>query len=415
MKSLKHFAQKKLEILTKKETLRKYTSYSANQGSILKSKERFIVNFTSNDYLGLAHNYSAYGGANKIIKKYGLGSTSSPALSGYSDILYELEQEIAQYYGFEDACVFPSGYIANLSTIDALVSRGDYVVMDRNCHASIIDGVLLSNAKYYRFDHNNFVKCTKVLNKVRSISSTQHNLIITESLFSMDGDRPTLFNFLNLTETNWLMLDVCHEVKNMKSELDSAKNKDNLFLVGSLSKHIGAMGGYIVGNRPLILYLRNLARGLMYSTALPPVMAYAALTSLKILNSPKHEKRLITLLEKRVSLFYELLDPNMKPYIISTNKEHICVIAMPNNNILMQVKDQMLECGFLIGAIRTPTAETPRIRLSITVNHTEDQILEFCTIFNEIMQTHIERMNQDQSYNDIEYNLNHTEINFLDI
>jgi len=250
------------------------------QGPRIQIDGREFLNFSSNDYLGLANDPILKRAASDAIEKYGVGAGASRLVCGNLLPYEELEKKLAGFKAKEAAIVFGSGYAANVGTITALVGEGDVVILDKLDHASIIDGAWQSGATVRVYPHKNLKKLEDLLQQDEAF---RRKLIITETVFSMDGDLAPLAEIVALKEKYgaWLMIDEAHATglyaKNRRGLAEAADVEDKIDVtLGTLSKALGCAGGFVVGSQTLIDFLRNRARSLIYSTALPPSVCAAA-------------------------------------------------------------------------------------------------------------------------------------------
>ena len=286
---------------------------SSSQGPEMEIAGRRFLNFSWNDYLGLANDSRLRNAAIDAVNEFGVGAGASRLISGTQSPHLCLERALAKWKGTDAALCFSSGYAAALVTIPALVTKSDVVLLDKLCHASLIDGAKLSAAILRVFPHNNLRKLETHLQWARRAHPGKQVLIVTESVFSIDGDRAPLRDLVQLKKQfgALLMLDEAHAVgvigphgrglaaaENLSDEVDVQ--------MGTLSKALGASGGYICGSHDLIEWLINRARSFIYSTAPPPAIAAAALAAVNFLSSSEGEQRRLLLL-KRIRLMRELL------------------------------------------------------------------------------------------------------------
>src|SRR5437870_2454298 len=302
-----------LEALRARSLDRHLREISSAQGPEIEVAGRRLINFSSNDYLGLVNDSRLREAAIAAIGEFGVGAGASRLISGTQSPHVRLESALAKWKGTEAALCFSSGYTAALGTIPALVTKNDVVLLDKLCHASLIDGAKLSGAVLRVFPHNHVGKLESHLEWARREHPGKRVLIVTESVFSMDGDRAPLRELVELKKRfdALLMLDEAHAVgvigangRGLAAEENVSDDVD--VQMGTLSKALGASGGYICGSRDLIEWLINRARSFIYSTAPPPAVAAAALAAVNFLSSSEGEERRL-LLWKRVKLLRELL------------------------------------------------------------------------------------------------------------
>lgn len=318
-----------------------------------------LISFSCNDYLGLSQNEQIKTAAIVAIEKYGVGSGASRFVTGNTTLYQELEEKLAKMKATDDAIVFGSGYLANIGVIPALVGKEDVIIADKLIHACMLDGAKLSGAKLIRFSHNSVDKCEELLKKHRN--SFKNCLILTEHVFSMDGDVAPISELYSLAEkyNACLMTDDAHGFGILASQ------KAHLQM-GTLSKAVGCYGGYVCASKDIIEYLRNKSRSLIYSTALPPSVLASASQSLQIIdqNIGKPCKAL-----QNAQYFCEILglakaQSSIVPLILGDEQKAI-------------VASQMLEeAGFLVSAIRPPTVpkNTARLRFTFSSLHSRENI-----------------------------------------
>src|SRR5881409_3452339 len=264
------------------------------QGPEIEVAGRRLINFSSNDYLGLANDPRLRDAAIATIGEFGVGAGASRLISGTQSPHLRLERALAEWKGTATALCFTSGYATALGTIPAIVGKNDVVLLDKLCHASLIDGAKLSGAILRVFPHNHLGKLEDHLEWARREHAGKRILILTESVFSMDGDRAPLRELVELKSRfgALLMLDEAHAVGVIGPNgrgLAAAENlnEDVDVQMGTLSKALGASGGYICGSRSLIEWLINRARSFIYSTAPPHGIVSAALAAVNFLASPE--------------------------------------------------------------------------------------------------------------------------------
>jgi 8-amino-7-oxononanoate synthase len=362
------------------------------QGPEVEFGGRRLINFSSNDYLGLAGDPRLREAAIDATKEFGLGAGASRLISGTQSPHLRLERALAKWKRTEAALCFSSGYAAALGTIPALVGKSDVILLDKLCHASLIDGAKLSGAVLRVFPHNHLAKLESHLEWARREHAGKRVLIITESVFSMDGDRVPLreLNELKKRFDALLMLDEAHAVGVIGPNgrgLAAAQNLDHDIDVqmGTLSKALGASGGYICGSRTLVEWLINRARSFIYSTAPPPGIAAAALAAVDFLSSREGEERRL-LLWDRIKLIQELLPRT------GLNEEH----AAPSSAIFpwivgdekaaLDLAAALQTEGFLVPAIRYPTVAkgSARLRITVTAAHEPAHIRALCATIKRL-------------------------------
>ncbi len=320
---------------------------------------RRVINFSSNDYLGFAQHPKLIEAASKALRDYGTGSTASRLVSGSLDIFHQLEEKIATGKKAEAALTFANGYATAMGVIPAIVGKGDTVILDKLAHACLIDAARLSGATLRVFPHNDVTKLEKLL-----ISGKDRTLIVTESVFSMDGDLCPLRNIVSLKEKYGalLLLDEAHAVgilgsngQGLAEELGQQDQVD--FQMGTLGKALGSAGGYIAASRAWIDLFINKARSFIYSTAPPPSQAAASIAALDLLSSPEG------------SQIRQRLLAHCQQFQSTTP---IIPKIMGGNEAALSASSTLLEKGFLVPAIRYPTVPRGTARLRITLSAAHD-------------------------------------------
>ncbi len=331
---------------------------------------REYTDFSSNDYLGLSGHPKLVEASMEALARYGTSSSASRLLSGDLDIHHELEETVARFKNKERALVFNSGYQANVGIISALCGRGDAVICDRLSHASITDGALLSGAKLFRFRHNDAGHLEDILKKERD--KFKNILIVTETIFSMDGDRPDLKTLCSM-KTKYdcgLMVDEAHATGVFGPNGAGVVEEDGLsgevdYIMGTFGKALGSFGAYLAASRSDISYIINKCRSFIYSTALPPAIISANLAGIKLLSDEPHRR---TRLLEKAKLFRDGLkakgyDPRgcsqIVPLITGGNEETIAFAEL------------LKEKGYWAMPIRPPTVPNGegRLRFSVTFDH----------------------------------------------
>ena len=375
-----------LKALRERALDRHLREISSGQGPEVEIAGHRFVNFSSNDYLGLANDPRLRQAAASGIDEFGVGAGASRLISGTQSPHLDLERTLAKWKGTQAALCFSSGYAAALGTIPALVTKNDVVLLDKLCHASLIDGAKLSGAALRVFPHNQLRKVESLLEWARRKHAGRRILIITESVFSMDCDHAPLRELIEIKNRfdALLMLDEAHAVgvigpngrglaaaQNVSEEIDVQ--------MGTLSKALGASGAYICGSRTLIEWLINRARSFIYSTAPPSAIAAAALAAVDFLASHEGEERRLLLWE-RIRLMHELLSR------IESSEKHVsaCSAIFPwivgGEQAALNLAAALQSDGFLVPAIRYPTVAkgTARLRITVTAAHEEAQIKALC-------------------------------------
>ena len=378
--------QEQLQALRARSLERKLREISSAQGPEVQIGEHRLINFSSNDYLGLAGDSRLCEAAIGAIREFGVGAGASRLVSGTQSPHLRLENALAKWKQAEAALSFSSGYAAAFGTVPALVSKDDVILLDKLCHASLIDGAKLSGATLRVFPHNHLGKLEEHLEWVRRQHPGKRILILTESVFSMDGDRAPLRELIELKKRfgALLMLDEAHAVGVIGPNgrgLAAAQNlSDDVDVqMGTLSKALGASGGYICGSRSLIEWLINRARSFIYSTAPPPAIVAAALAAVNFLGSSEGEERR-RLLWERIGLMKDLLPRNELNEKASVVNSAIFPWIVGDEQAAIDLAASLQSEGFLVPAIRYPTVAkgSARLRITVTASHGENQIRSLC-------------------------------------
>ena len=347
----------------------------SSQGTLIRIEGRDLVNFSSNDYLGLASHPALAEAMAEAARRSGTGATASRLICGTHGEHAALEEELAASKGTEAALVFSTGVAAATGTIPALVGRGDVVILDKLAHACLIDGAHASGAKMRVFPHNDLAKLESHLKWARQTHPEGRMLIVTESVFSMDGDLAPLREILELKECHGaiLLLDEAHAVgvrgsgaQGLAGELGLADRIE--IQMGTLGKALGVSGGYIAGSRTLIDFLINRARSFIFSTAPSPAVAAASRASLRIVQSAEGEA-LRARLRKNIALLSSLLGT-------ARAESAIIPLILGSEERALEEAARLFETGFFVPAIRYPTVpkNTARLRITLSAAHTPDQI-----------------------------------------
>jgi 8-amino-7-oxononanoate synthase len=351
---------------------RRLRTVDSAQGAEVVLDGRTLVNFSSNDYLGLANDPRLRAASAAAIERYGAGAGSARLVCGSQAPHAELEAVLARFKGTEAALSFSTGYAAALGTIPALVGQADVVILDKLCHASLVDGARLSGATIRVFPHNYLEKLERLLAWAGENYAKANVLVVTESVFSMDGDTAPLREIVELKERfgAWLMVDEAHGVgvlgpggRGFAAELGVAERID--IQMGTLGKALGAAGGAICGSARLIDFLVNRARSFVFSTAPTPASAASATEAIRLLESgeadPLREKLWENLARFRA-------EPRPKsaivPHIVGDEAEAVALA------------ERLREQDLLVPAIRYPTVARGQARLRVTLNatHSAEQV-----------------------------------------
>ena len=350
------------------------TRNSSYLGQTIRLDGQDLIAFASNDYLGLAAE-ALVPAVHRVIDTVGWGSGASPLICGHGAIHAELERQLAIFEGTDAALLFPSGFAANLGSITALAGRGDAIYSDAKNHASIIDGCRLSGATTFVFPHRDVTALHQLL---EGSSAFRRRLIVTDSLFSMDGNLAPLDKLAELAEQfhAMLMVDEAHATglfgKDGRGVAQHLGAEDGIHLrIGTLSKALGSIGGFAVGSQPVIDWLVNRARSYVFSTALPEAAAAAGLESLRLVREEPHRRT--QLLERSTQLRAQLRQQN---WHLGTTSSQIIPLYVGTPQAAVDLSTKLRQEGFLLPAIRPPSVPSGEslLRISLTYGHTPRSI-----------------------------------------
>jgi 8-amino-7-oxononanoate synthase len=349
---------------------------------------RRLVDFCSNDYLGLARHPAMAKAMSECAAYAGCGSGASHLVTGHGTEHQLLEDELAEFTGRERALLFSTGYMANLAAVSTLADRGEIVLLDRLNHASLIDGTLLSGARFSRYAHGDAADAERVLKEHQGIAT----VIATDGVFSMDGDFARLPTLARIARAHraWLVVDDAHGIGVLGAtgrgllEHFELGTDDVPVLVGTLGKAFGSFGAFIAGSAELIELLTQKARTYIYTTALPQPVAAATRKALELVQrEPWRRERVLALTARfraaarQLDLHLAASDTPIQPVILGTAEAAV------------RAQNELREAGFLVVAIRPPTvpAGTARLRITLSAAHTEDQVDALVEALGRI-QTH---------------------------
>lgn len=355
------------------------------QGVELLVDGRELINFCSNDYLGLANHADVIRAFQSATEQYGVGSGSAHLICGHSKAHHQLEQELADFTGRDRALLFSTGYMVNIGVISALLGRGDGVFEDRLNHASLLDGGLLSGGNFKRYRHNDIFHLQSRL----TASAANNKLIVSDGVFSMDGDLAKVSQLAELSKQNgaWLMIDDAHGLgvlgnqgKGILAQYQLDQN-DVPVLVGTLGKAFGTFGAFVAGSEDLIELLIHKARSYIYTTALPAAIAAATLKSLQLIKTEQWRRDRLTELVQNFRLGAEQLGLQLMP-----SSTAIQPLLIGDSQRVLDISQQLLGQGFLVSAIRPPTVGqgSARLRITFSALHTDDQIEHLLNAFDKL-------------------------------
>ncbi|MEA1867931.1 MAG: 8-amino-7-oxononanoate synthase [Thermodesulfobacteriota bacterium] len=369
------FIDSELRLQNEAGLLRSLFSLEGSQRGVIKTQRKTFVDFSSNDYLGLADHPSLIEGAKKAMEKWGTGARASRLMSGDLEIHHRLESAIAALKGKEAGLLFGSGYLANTGIIPALCGRNDVIYSDRLNHASIVDGVLLSRARFYRFRHNDLNHLEDLLKSHRS--KYRKAMIVVESVYSMDGDQAPVSGLLELRGRYgaMLMIDEAHAIGvfGAKGEgIISQTGADAVdVILGTFGKALGGYGAFVAVSNRMKQFLLNRARTFIFSTALPPAVIGANLAAVKLLDEEPERRTRVC---ESASELRRALKEDMG--LNTPSESQIVPVMVGDSKSALSLAASLQDAGFFVKAIRPPTVPKgqARIRLSITANHSAGDV-----------------------------------------
>jgi 8-amino-7-oxononanoate synthase len=351
-----------------------YTSESPQQPRMVIDGKP-VLTFCSNDYLGLANHPAIIKAFKQAADKFGVGSGAAHLINGHSVEHQKLEEALAEFTGRDRTLLFSTGYMANMGVVNALLDQGDALFADRLNHASLIDAGLLSKAKMRRYAHNDI----DALQKLYANKTVNNSMILTDGVFSMDGDVASLKSLANIAKQQqaWLMVDDAHgfgvlgETGAGLLQQEKMNQQDVPILMATLGKAIGTAGAFVAGSNELIEFLIQTARTYVYTTAMPPAIAAATRASLKLVQEENWRREKLQQLIKQfkqgagqlgLKLFSS--DTAIQPVMIGDVKE------------VMRISEQLKQKGILVVAIRPPTVPegTARLRITLSAAHSEKDV-----------------------------------------
>lgn len=347
---------------------------SAQSPEVTVDGQKYLA-FCSNDYLGLANDERVIKALQSAAESYGVGGGASHLVNGHSKPHHQLEEALAEFTGREKVLLFSTGYMANIGAVNALLGKGDAVFQDRLNHASLLDAGLLSGARFQRYLHND----AKSLEQKLQRTEARRKLVVTDGVFSMDGDIAALSELADVSKQHnaWLMVDDAHGFGCLGSSgggcvEQSGMSADEVqVLVGTLGKGFGTAGAFVAGSEVLIETLVQFARTYIYTTSMPPAVAAATLTSLKLLQEESWRRDKLSQLVQQFrtgcqKLGLELMD--------STTP--IQPILIGDSAAAMALSHSLEQQGIFVTAIRPPTVPegSARLRVTLSASHTEQQV-----------------------------------------
>ncbi|NER48690.1 MAG: 8-amino-7-oxononanoate synthase [Symploca sp. SIO1A3] len=360
-----------LATIHKANWYRSVQTITSHPGAVVQLEGREVINFASNDYLGLTGDQRLQSAAVAATQKYGTGSTGSRLLTGHRELHRQLEEAIASLKQTEDALVFSSGYLANLGAIAAVVGKRDLILADQYNHSSLKNGAILSSALVLDYAHNDMADLLRQLEQHRQLY--RRCLIVSDSVFSMDGDLCPIPEILAIAhQFNCMVLvDEAHATGVLGATGAGGVEHfgctgEALIQVGTLSKALGSLGGYVAGSAALIDFLRNRAPSWIYTTGLSPADTAAALAAIKIVQQ-EPERRLQ--LQRNVNLLKQLIQQQLPHLQLLPSDSPILCLPLASATAAIRLGEQLKAAGIFVPAIRPPTVPTSRLRISVMATH----------------------------------------------
>jgi len=366
-----HLERHKANALTRKRFI-----IQARDDAYVWIQGKRLINFSSNDYLNLGTHPDVKTAFIKGVEQYGVGSGSSSLISGFYQPHHVLEEAFAEFFGVKRAILFNSGYHANLGILTALCTAKSVILADKHCHASLIDGMRLARAKFFRFKHNNFDHAETLLKKY----AFYPRIVVTESVFSMEGNISDIKSLAALSRQHkaLLFVDDAHGIgvlgkhgRGIYEYFDLAKN-DIACLSFPLGKAFGSTGALVLGDETLMDIILQFARTYCYTTAPPPAISVATLETLKIVERETWRREKLWSL---IQCFIRDAKDHDLP-LLSYDETPIKCILVDSNKKALSIQQQLFDQGFFVSAIRPPTVpkDEARIKISLNCAHTESQI-----------------------------------------
>jgi glycine C-acetyltransferase len=357
----------------------------SSQGARVRINNEWKISMCSNNYLGFANHPLLKEAAIKALEKYGVGSVAARSLSGSTPIHEELEAELAAFKRTEAALVFNSGFVTNAGVIQALVGKGDVIFSDESNHGSIVDGCRLSGAEKRKYNHGDMIHLERLLNEN---SQNKKKMIVTDAIFSMDGDIAHIDTMVKLSNQYdaFLMVDEAHATgvlgKSGKGAIEHFGLEGQVdIIMGTLGKALGSVGGYIAGSKELIAYLARTARSFLLTTSLPPSCVAAALAGLRYLIA---QPKLMDKLWQNTTYFKKSLDT--LGFNTLGSKTPIIPILIGNDEIANKFSQRLYEEGLFSSKIGIPYVPigTSRVRMIVSAVHTHEDLDEAISILKKV-------------------------------
>lgn len=381
-----------LNELKERSLLRKRKVINSRKKNLIQINGNWLINFSNNDYLGLSQDVSIKKAIISGIKKYGNGGTSSHLVSGHTEIHQNIENITKNNIGFESSILFSSGYLANLGLITTISDKDSFIYADKLNHASLNDACILSRSKFFRYPHSDMEALENLLKK----NNTKKNkLIVTDGVFSMDGDLANIPKLLELAQKYdaYLYIDDAHGYgilgKNGQGILEHYENKcgikkiprDRIIYTITLSKAVGVSGALVSANKNIIKLVENTSRAFIYTTAEQPALILGVKRSFEII---KENQSLRSRLEESINLFRDRVK-NKK--LLTNSITPIQPLIIKSAEKTIRISEQLNSYGFYVPAIRPPTVpnESSRLRISISALHSQLDIKKLTKVLNKLL------------------------------
>lgn len=356
---------------------RQRAAVSAVDGALIQVNEKYYLNFSGNDYLGMRQALPVLQAWADGLSEFGAGSGASPLVTGYTTAHQRLEGYLAEQLQREAVILFNSGFAANQAVCQALLNADTHVYADKLIHASFVDGLQCSQARWKRFRHNDMSHLASLL-----ASKECDTLVATEGVFSMDGDQPDFATLTDVTSAEhvWLMIDDAHGMGVLGETGMGSAQAYNLsqsqvpILMGTFGKAVGTGGAFVAGSQELIDYLVNFARHYVYSTSMPPAQAHATLASLKLIHSGGYRQKLLQNIE------YFKACARQREFTLLPSDTAIQPLLVSDNDKALMLSEKLRALGIWVTAMRAPTVAkgTERLRITLSADHTESDISALC-------------------------------------
>jgi 8-amino-7-oxononanoate synthase len=374
------FIEQQLQSQKTKHRYRQRLVVNKNSGREIQVAGKSYLNFSSNDYLGLNNHPDINKALQQGADKYGTCATASNLITGFNFAHQALEESICTWLNKPRCLLFNSGFSANVGILTALANDDTQFWLDKLCHASLIDGALTSKAKVKRYFHNDYQQ----LNSLLENKSAQNNLIVSEGVFSMDGDQSDTKRLLALAKQHdsWLYLDDAHSIGVIGEQGKGSSSYGDIDIVmATMGKALATSGAFVACDESLYQYLVNFSRHYMYSTAISPAIAWATKASIDLVQKENWRRQKIKSLSE---LFTSLVDPTIK--VIPSNSS-IHAIVLGDEKKALICSEQLKQKGIWLTAIRPPTVplHTSRLRVTLCASHNESDINYLANNINEIM------------------------------